>query len=284
MSSEKGRRALIALASLVLVLAGALVATSLRLAAVQRRGTPPPGSFEGQNVFAETLVAMSGPAVEAAVKRGAVVLLPVGVIEQHGPHMSLGIDLYLTYEVCRRARRELERRGVPAVIAPPSWVGVNVETGAFPGSMDAAEETVSAVIRDELASLRVWGFRRVLVVNLHADAMHRLALAQAVGSAGSELAIEVKLLEPPLSPPPPPGLSPTQPDRHAGAYETGLVAAIFPGEVDTALARALSPQRGFAPLGYLGDPAHFSTAGAGEAMDAAARAVADALSPGRKRP
>ncbi|GHK05075.1 hypothetical protein SY2F82_68720 [Streptomyces sp. Y2F8-2] len=35
--------------------------------------------------------------------RGAVVLLPVGATEQHGPHLPTGVDDFLAAEVCRRA-------------------------------------------------------------------------------------------------------------------------------------------------------------------------------------
>ncbi len=278
--STSARWPSIALSTLVVLLAAALAVTALQLrsARAERAAAPPaPGRFQGVNVFAETLVAMSWPEVEAEAERGAVVLLPQGVIEEHGPHMSLGADLYQAYDVCRRARVALERRGVPAVIAPPSWIGINVATGAFPGSMDAAEETISAVLRDELGSLRRWGFRRVAVVNLHGDGSHRRALAQAVGAAAAELGIDATLLQPGIPLPRPPGLSPTQPDSHAGAYETGTMVALFPGEVDVALARSLPPESAFAPRGYVGDPAHFSTAGVVEAQEAAGRAVADAL-------
>lgn len=273
---------LVALSALVLLLSLTLAVVALRLRSARAEGAGggdrSPAPFQGVNVFAETLVAMPWPAVEAAAKRGAVVLLPQGVIEEHGPHISLGADLYQTYDLCRRARRELDRRGTPAVIAPPTWVGVNVETGAFPGSMDAAEDTVAAVLRDELASLQRWGFRRVAVVNVHGDRNHRLALVEAVAAAAAALKLDVRLVQPEIFLPPVPGLGPGQPDVHAGANETGTMAALFPGEVDTALARSLPPQRQFAPRGYIGDPARYSTGGIVEAYEAAARSIADALS------
>ena len=48
---------------------------------------------------------------EAAAKAGAIVLTNTAVIEEHGPHMSCGIDTYLGYLWCKMVREELEARG-----------------------------------------------------------------------------------------------------------------------------------------------------------------------------
>jgi len=72
----------------------------------------------------------------------------------------------------------------------------------------------------------------------------------------------------------PPDESPVTPflDIHAGAGETGIVAAFYPGLVDVALAKTLAPTklkpaqagewlrdaRKVTPLGYVGDPARFN--------------------------
>jgi creatinine amidohydrolase len=49
------------------------------------------------SIFHETMVGMPWPDVEKSIKNGAIVLLPTGVIEEHGPHMSLGVDIYELY-------------------------------------------------------------------------------------------------------------------------------------------------------------------------------------------
>src|SRR5512144_2169051 len=49
---------------------------------------------QGYSVFRETMVDMSWPEVKKAAEADAVVILPIAVIEEHGPHLSLGIDTY----------------------------------------------------------------------------------------------------------------------------------------------------------------------------------------------
>jgi len=46
---------------------------------------------------------LSWPEIKEAIKDGKVVLLVLGSMEQHGPHLPVGTDSFLGYEVCRRA-------------------------------------------------------------------------------------------------------------------------------------------------------------------------------------
>jgi creatinine amidohydrolase len=46
----------------------------------------------GSATFDETMVNMTWPEIEKAAEQAAMVLLPTGVIEEHGPHMGLGVD------------------------------------------------------------------------------------------------------------------------------------------------------------------------------------------------
>jgi hypothetical protein len=100
--------------------------------------TPTPGADtrrkEGDSIFHETMADMTWPEVEQAAKAKAIVLLPIAVIEEHGPHIGLGADAYLTYDACITVRSELEKRGIRAIVAPPFYWGITTSTSAFPGS------------------------------------------------------------------------------------------------------------------------------------------------------
>ncbi|MBT2450149.1 creatininase family protein [Streptomyces sp. ISL-43] len=87
----------------------------------------------GSSVFAGTMADLTYPQVEAAAAAGTCVLLPTGVIEQHGPHLPLGTDAYGAYQLCRMVKDELDRHQVPALIAPPVFWGINQVSGAFAG-------------------------------------------------------------------------------------------------------------------------------------------------------
>jgi hypothetical protein len=60
----------------------------------------------------ETMMNMTWIEVEEVAKRSNLVLLPVGTIEAHGPHLPLGSDTYGALELARICRRLLERRGM----------------------------------------------------------------------------------------------------------------------------------------------------------------------------
>lgn len=70
--------------------------------------------------------------VQRAGEEKLPVLFPLGVIEEHGPHLPLGSDIYWSYCMCKMVKAKLEERGKESVIAPPYYWGVNYCTGGFP--------------------------------------------------------------------------------------------------------------------------------------------------------
>ena len=123
-------------------------------------------------LLADTLAEMTAPALQAAADRGASVLLPVGVIECHGPHLPLGTNAYIALDLCRATRRFLAASGREALIAPPFFFGISGILGEFPGSFRIRPETAAALLRDVVDSLFANGIREVLVVSHHGDRLH----------------------------------------------------------------------------------------------------------------
>jgi creatinine amidohydrolase len=82
-------------------------------------------------------------------------------------------------------KREIEARGVSAVIAPPVYWGImqSHETGAYPGSFTVRPSTMKALLLDIFEDLRAWGFHRVFAVNNHGDRVHRKTFAEALAEA-----------------------------------------------------------------------------------------------------
>jgi creatinine amidohydrolase len=69
-------------------------------------------------------VELSWPEVKRASEAGALVLLPIGVIEEHGPHMGLGPDTYLAYRRYTLLRQRLESQaGATPERTPPDRQG-----------------------------------------------------------------------------------------------------------------------------------------------------------------
>jgi creatinine amidohydrolase len=100
------------------------------------------------------------------------VALPLGSTEQHAG-LSLLTDAILAERIAVEAAEPL---GVPVFPALP--FGVSPYFQAFPGSMTLRVETLCAVARDLLDSLKRSGFRRILLVNGHGGNAPAGALAQ----------------------------------------------------------------------------------------------------------
>lgn len=136
--------------------------------------------MSGDSIFAGTMAEMTYPQVEAAAGRGAAVVLPVGVIEEHGPHLPLGTDVYAAYQLARLVRRYGGERGHELLICPPLYWGVNQVTGAFHGSFRIRPETALALLVDVLDTLVQDGFERIFVINHHGDFDHNAMVRDAL--------------------------------------------------------------------------------------------------------
>lgn len=123
-------------------------------------------------LMSDTLAEMTASAMQDAARRGAVVLLPVGVIECHGPHLPLGTDAFIALELCRATRRYLGEMGQEAVLAPPFYWGINSILAEFPGSFRIRPQTAAALLTDVIHSVIANSFERVLVISHHGDRVH----------------------------------------------------------------------------------------------------------------
>jgi creatinine amidohydrolase len=110
---------------------------------------------------------MTWPDVQAEIEAGTPIVLPVGAIEQHGPHLPLGTDgfipEYLAAETA--ARRRL-------IVAPPLFYGAysRPRSGGgrhFPGSVGLPGRVLEQVVHFLVEDWLRQGFRKVIVLNGH---------------------------------------------------------------------------------------------------------------------
>ncbi|MFH1567307.1 MAG: creatininase family protein, partial [Gemmatimonadota bacterium] len=101
----------------------------------------------------------------AALERDPVVIVPVGSVEQHGPHCPMDVDIsapfYMAVEVARRID------DFPVIVAPPVWSGFTHYNMGFPGTIHLRLETFQALLADVCRSIRANGFQRLIVLNGH---------------------------------------------------------------------------------------------------------------------
>ena len=102
-----------------------------------------------------------------AARQDAMVILPLGAIEQHGPHLPVEVDSQLGEQVALRTARLLDARGQKVLVLPMLWAGVSEHHMSFGGTITLDLPTYSAVIEGIIKSVIRHGFRRVVLLNGH---------------------------------------------------------------------------------------------------------------------
>ena len=87
---------------------------------------------------------LASPEFAALDPEATVAVLPVGAIEQHGPHLPVAVDTCLNEAIVRRAL-ELMPAGLPVLVLPTTAVGKSNEHIDFPGTLTLSAETLGRV-------------------------------------------------------------------------------------------------------------------------------------------
>ena len=169
----------------------------------------------------------------------SLVVLPTASIEQHGPHLPVGVDTFLCEAVVTGAA---QRAANEIVVAPTLRYGDSAHHFPFPGVMTLSSGGYVAAVGELCDSLYRSGFRRLAVINGHGgndagneiatrDLVHRAELAVTISAAAYwDIARAALVAETDLTNALIPG--------HAGRFETALMMAVRPDLVaQEALAR-----------------------------------------------
>jgi creatinine amidohydrolase len=105
---------------------------------------------------------LTWPEARDTVEPHRAVVIPVGAIEQHGPHLPLAVDTQLV-EASALAVSALT--GVPMV--PTLCYGVSASHGDFAGTIALRPETMIALVQDVIDSLYESGMRQFVLLNGH---------------------------------------------------------------------------------------------------------------------
>ena len=105
---------------------------------------------------------LTWPEARDATARLNAVILPVGALEQHGPHLPLAVDTLLGNAV---ALAVSALTGVP--VLPPLCYGVSGSHGDFAGTVALRPETMIGVVEDVIDSLYERGMRQFILLNGH---------------------------------------------------------------------------------------------------------------------
>jgi creatinine amidohydrolase len=190
--------------------------------------------------------------IKAVELSGGVCVIPLGIIEKHGPHLPLGTDLFESREAATTAAKKEY-----AVVYPPYFVGQIFEARHQPGAVAYSNELMWKMLEETCNELSRNGLKKIVLVNGHGGNSNFLQyFCQSQLAARKDYIVVLfqertnpaysKEIE---------SLKKAKLDGHAGEEETAMMSFIRPDLVDV---QAITSQSGAdqkrlnVPFGYTG--------------------------------
>lgn len=179
-----------------------------------------------------TLARLTWQEAQAVFVKRPLILLPVGSLEAHGPHLPLDTDVALSVSLAESALKVLRAEGREVWIAPALPFGVTEFAAPFTGTVSLRASTLRALLEDVCRSLIHQGAAGVVLINSHLELAHILVLREVARDLSLHL--------------PAPVIFPDNTRRrwvatlsrefqdgacHAGSYETSLMMVTRPEDV-----------------------------------------------------
>ena len=167
--------------------------------------------------------------INAVEKAGSVCVIPLGIIEKHGPHLPLGTDLFEAREIAFRAAGKEY-----AIVFPPYYFGQIYEARHQPGTMAYSNELVWKMLEETCAELSRNGIKKIVLLNGHggntsflqyfcqSQLSSRKNYVVVLFQPGADKAMDEEIRS----------LEKAKLDGHAGEEETSMMSVIRPDLVD----------------------------------------------------
>lgn len=216
---------------------------------------------------------LTGPAIADAISPSSILLLPIGAIEQHGPHLPLSVDAVIAHEVASAVVGECGDE-LDVWQLPTMSISKSNEHAWSAGTLWLSPETMMSVLKDIARSVASTGAERLVLLNGHGG--NTTHLGTALREIRLEFGLKTFLMHPSL--PPAYGGTSTAEELgmgiHGGRNETSVFMHLRPDLVDLSLAERRVPEaiadnkhvkfggstsfgwlsNDFHPDGYIGDP------------------------------
>jgi creatinine amidohydrolase len=120
---------------------------------------------------------LTAPEIQSRAGGGTVAIIPVASVEQHGPHLATGVDMWLAGAVAERTARKLVAAGTDALVLPVLWAGLAEHHMSFGGTVTLDRDIFMGTIAGVARSVARHGFRRIAIVNGHGGNVEAVATA-----------------------------------------------------------------------------------------------------------
>lgn len=216
---------------------------------------------------------LTGPEVGSAINASSILLLPIGAVEQHGPHLPMSVDHVIAHETATAVVSECGEE-LDVWQLPTMSISKSNEHAWAPGTLYLSPETMLAVLRDIGRAVASTGAERLVLLNGHGG--NTTHLGTALRELRLQFGLKTFLMHPSL--PPAYGGTSTEDELgmgiHGGLNETSVFMHLRPHQVQLDKAERRVPEAladnkhvrfggstsfgwlsdDFHPDGYIGDP------------------------------
>ncbi|HME54743.1 MAG TPA: creatininase family protein [Candidatus Lokiarchaeia archaeon] len=106
----------------------------------------------------------------------ATIVIPIGCLEEHGPHLPLTTDGMLAMDFAAAA---VQDESLQAIVGPIVDFGVSVLTQGFPGTVKVKFDTLRMLMENLMESCVAWGFTKIILWTWHGGRSHEMCLREA---------------------------------------------------------------------------------------------------------
>ena len=234
------------------------------------------------------MIELTQPEIAAQLKRKPLVILPAGSVEQHGPHLPAGTDIFAADVIAHAVAERMD-----GLVLPGGPLGVTPMHMPFEGTITLTPDTYIRVVTETCASTAQHGAKYLLILNWHEGNIPSLAIAAETlhrQHAMTVLTVQACYVAAEMFGQECGGLT------HGGEIEALAVLAYRPelvhldrinnssdhqraGEMDKlrrtrAYQPVLTDIRSIAPTGWYGNPEHATAEKSGRMMNAMADGIA----------
>lgn len=114
---------------------------------------------------------------DLAEQDGSILIVPIGSLEQHGPHLPTITDTVLVDAIAHGGAEAAYDNGIPVLVTPPVWTGESAHHLPFGGTASVQSDTLRTILAEISDSTLENGFDTIFLLNGHGGNISTLGVA-----------------------------------------------------------------------------------------------------------